>query len=247
MEYLKVREAALKYQISEKTLRKWITSKQLASTTRMVNGVEQYALLPEDIEKLIAEKSLEAKQAQPATSGHVQDLSPDREQITALASELSNQSEALEAMQQKLEALQERVAILERKGKSARRIVADVNYSVPPTEPHGLAVQTPRKAADTSTRPDLPTNWYGWTPFIERHNVSAERRQIMRLDKSDYCHEGEYMMDTGKGKTRVKCALDPDGQERLLAQLWSMEFQTELRPCDIETCPCHEVFPHVLF
>lgn len=161
MEYLKVREAALKYQISEKTLRKWITSKQLASTTRVVNGVEQYALLPEDIEKLIAEKSLEARQVQSATSGHMDTPSPEsREQITALAAELSYQAEMIDALKQELEALQERVAMLERKSKTTRRVVADVNYSVPPqeTEPPGQRVQTQAadKPVSTSTRPDLP-------------------------------------------------------------------------------------------
>jgi len=114
--------------------------------------------------------------------------------------------------------------------------------------PHRTASRSrPLVTASTSDRPDIPNGWYGWTPFIERHGVSAERRQIMRLNKSDYCHEGEYMQASVRGKTLVKCALDPFGQGKLLTQLWSMDFQAELRTCDVESCPCHEVFPRTLF
>lgn len=56
--YLKVREAALHYQISEKTIRKWVKSGKLQATTSIVNGVAQYAILPEDIERVIAEKHI---------------------------------------------------------------------------------------------------------------------------------------------------------------------------------------------
>lgn len=267
MDYLKVREAALKYQISEKTIRKWITSKQLPSTTRVVNGVQQYALLAEDIEAIIAEKSLEPKSPalvelaeglQSQVLGQVGQPSPDtKEQITALASELSYQGEIIEAMKAELEALRNRVSVLERGKKSARPVVADVNYSVPsqkaaeahapdvPTvdkSPHGQRVQTPRSTPSTSTRPDLPDTWSSWTPFIERHNINAESRRLLKeIKREDFCEPGEYMQPSARGKTLVKCALSPSGQARLLEAIKALPIGQELTQCEVEGCPCHQI------
>jgi excisionase family DNA binding protein len=244
--------------VSERTALRRISDGKL---TAKKLGPNRYLVKSEDIEDLSPRAKLADldKQVKALMTGHIDTVSsPEgKEQITALAAELSAQSAIIDALRQEVEDLRTRVMTLEqadgsRSKRPARRVVADVNYGVksqavtPDTAKADKPVSK-HVQATTSTRPDLPNDWCGWTPFIERHNVSAERRSIMRLNKPDYCQSGEYMLNTGKGKTLVKCALGPDGQERLLTQLWGMEFQTELRQCDVEACPCHQVFPQTLW
>jgi hypothetical protein len=259
-EFISLTEATRRFRVGEKTLRKWLRAANMGEKKPDDQGRMQWQIDSEDLERLVRQKQtagvVPGSLPVYTTSGHLDASSPETtEQITALASELSYQGEILEALKQGLDALQQemevlrtRVTALEQgsrtRGKGRQRVVESIETRVSDTADKPASKRAP---TTTSTREDLPTGWHGWTPFIERHNVSAERRAIMRLNRSDYCQPGEYMLDTGKGKTLVKCALSPDGQSRLLTQLWSMEFQSELRPCDVEACPCHEVFPKMLW
>lgn len=121
------------------------------------------------------------------------------------------------------------------------------SHEQPTTAP--VSIRVPRAKApkppstSTSEKTFLPAGWYAWTPFIDRHSVSSERRSIMALDRSRYCQTGEYHQPIAgqSGTVRVKCALDPTGQANLLTQLWSMNLRSELRQCGVEDCPCHEI------
>lgn len=154
-----INEIAASLGVSERTALRRIADGKLSAKKVAPN---RYLVKSEDLDELAPRAKLAtlAKQVealQSATSGHMDTPSPEsREQITALAAELSYQAEMIDALKQELEALQERVAMLERKSKTTRRVVADVNYSVPPPPGQRVQTQAADKPVSTSTRPDLP-------------------------------------------------------------------------------------------
>lgn len=116
-----------------------------------------------------------------------------------------------------------------------------VTYRIPTRQ----RAQTPRDA--TSTRPTLPDAWSSWTPFIERHGISSERRPLKVIARADYCEPGEYMQPSKQGMTLVKCALSPDGQARLLEAIKALPLGQELIQCEVGGCPCHEILDRTLW
>lgn len=252
---LTITEIAARLGVSERTALRRIADGKLSAKKV---GRNKYLVKSEDLDELAPRaklatlaKQVEALQAV-ASGQDVQVPSPDREQITALAAELSYQSEMLEAMKKELVELRDRVTTLEQsRGKRpAQRLVVEdaniqiedvANYSIkPPTKTSRQRVQTPRET--TSTRPLLPDSWSSWTPFIERHGISSERRPLVKaINREEYCAEGEYMQMSAKGGQVVKCALTPDNQARLLAAIKALPLGQELRQCDVEDCPCHQI------
>jgi hypothetical protein len=112
--------------------------------------------------------------------------------------------------------------------------------------PDPILTRPPRKKADPihlDSLPQLRAGWYAWIPFIERHGVSATRKPIMDLQKTDYCQDSPYQKPNrqGQGRILVRYALDPDGQARLLTTLCGMNFRSKLRQCNVAECPCHEI------
>lgn len=152
-EIISLTEAVRRYRIGEKTLLKWIRATKeagspIAEKKPNESKVKQWEIDTDKLEQLIREKRagtlsptpIPVQQLQSMVSSGVQ---TDREQITALAAELSYHSEIIEAMKTELEDLHTRVTALEQgsvtrsKRPAQRRItVEEVNYSVPARPTH---------------------------------------------------------------------------------------------------------------
>lgn len=235
-EELTITEIASRLGVSERTaLRRIAVGKLLARKL----GPNRYLVSTEDIENLaprakLAQLSEQVQQMQDTLSGQGAQQSP--EQITALASELSYQSDLIEALKQEVGLLRDRVAALETRGKRpTQRVIVETGYSV------ADHARRPTPATSTSTRPLLPDAWSSWTPFIERHGISSERRPLRAISRANYCEPGEYMQQSKHGLTLVKCALSPDGMNRLLVAIKELPLGEELQQCEVSDCPCHEI------
>jgi hypothetical protein len=85
-EYISATEASHRYHISDKTIRKWIKHGHLEAEKRAVHGLQQYFIVPAEIERYIAERQL---------------------------SEQSNLAERLAELEKEVRELRDRVAVLE--------------------------------------------------------------------------------------------------------------------------------------
>lgn len=94
--YLNVTEAARKYNITEKTIRSWITKRLLPAHTVVIRGMTQYAIAIADIEAVITERAM-GQEEKKETSSLEQEI---RQRITNLEQRVSELERKLEIPQQ---------------------------------------------------------------------------------------------------------------------------------------------------
>lgn len=225
---LTITEIAARLGVSERTALRRIADGKLSAKKV---GRNKYLVKSEDLDELAPRAKLAtlAKQVealQSVASGQdIQVPSPDREQITALASELSYQGEIIEALKGELAELQARVTSLEQD-----RMVPQPARSTPSTWP--VEARVPRAVSGSKSRSDkmpLPDGWYSWNNFLTRHKLRPQS-----FDKDDYVRSGEYV----SGRASVKDALDQVQQARFVS-----DHRSKITECEVEGCPCHGLLP----
>lgn len=222
---LTITEIAARLGVSERTALRRIADGKLSAKKV---GRNKYFIKSEDLDELsprakLATLAKQVEALQAGASGHVDTPSPDiTEQITALASELSYQSEMIEAMKQQVETLSARVTTLEQ-----ARASPVPTRSTPQAWPVESRVPSPSPSKSKSDKLPLPDGWCAWDGFLRRHGLRPQS-----YDKDGYVTHGDYR----SGKASVKDALDQDQQTRFVS-----DHRSKITVCDVGGCPCHQI------